>query len=127
MTVYVTALIICITAVELFTRAPLKETIADLLQYAKNSRRVISSNYISDHWKEKVLPAYSKKLAQSSFKIFFIFGIVLAVLLVLSKVLDYLFLSGESTIEYLSTMSGILFATIVSIGYYYVRTTLLKK
>lgn len=127
MAVYLTSIIICICAVELFARAPLYDTIAILLQYAGKSSRVIRSNRISDHWKEKVLPTYSKKVAQGSLKLFFIFLVVFTILLCLSTTLDFLFLTKMTTVDFLSTWRGILFATLTSTIYYYARTLLLKK
>ena len=127
MAVHLAAMVICICGVELFSRAPLYETIVALLQYAKKSTHVIASRKISDHWKEKVLPTYSLRVAQNSLKLLFIFLVIFSALLLLSKALDFLFLAETTTVGYLSTWRGILFATLASTIYYYVRSSLLKK
>ena len=127
MAVHLTAMVICICGVELLSRAPLYETIVALLQYAKKSSHVIASRKISDHWKEKVLPTYSLRVAQNSLKLLFIFLVIFSALLLLSKALDFLFLAETTTVGYLSTWRGILFATLASTIYYYVRSSLLKK
>lgn len=127
MAVYLTSAVICICGVELLLRAPLHESLAALAHYAGRSGRVIRSPRISDHWKEKVLPTYSLKVAQNSLKLFAVFVAVFAVLYGLSLVLDVLFLTGQTTAGFLSTWTGILFATAVSTAYYYARRRLLSK
>ena len=127
MAVYWTSLVVCLCRVELFVRVPLRDAVAKLLRYAGKSSRVIRSSHISDHWKEKVLPTYSMKVAQASLKLFFIFLLLFAILLALSTALDYLFLAEATTVGFLSTWRGLLYATFVSTVYFYARTRLLKK
>ena len=127
MAVYLTALVVCLCGVELLIRAPLIATLATLLQYARKSSQVIASRRISDHWKEKVLPAYSQKVFVSSLQLFVIFAVLLAILVAVSFALDYVFLSGTATLDFLSSGLGILYATVASVGYYYVRSRLLGK
>lgn len=127
MAVYLTSIVICICGVELLIRAPLYDSLQTLLRYARKSSQVIASSRISDHWKEKVLPTYSLKVFQGSLKLFVIFLVVFGLLLLVSLALDLLFLSGETTLGFLSTWQGILFATVFSILYYYARRRLLSQ
>lgn len=127
MAVYLTSLVVCLCGVELLIRAPLFETVATLLQYSRKSGQVIASKHISDHWKEKVLPAYSQKVFVSSLKLLVIFVLLFAVLGLIAFALDYVFLSGTATLDFLSSGLGILYATVVSVGYYYARSRLLGK
>ena len=127
MAVYFTSLVVCLCGVELLIRAPLFATIATLLEYARKSSRVIASKHISDHWKEKVLPAYSQKVFVSSLKLLVIFALLFALLAAIAFALDTLFLSGTATLDFLSSGLGILYATVVSVGYYYARSRLFGK
>ena len=47
----------------------------------KKTGRVLISNHISDHWKEKVIPHYSSLIFKSSLKAFLILLIILALFL----------------------------------------------
>jgi hypothetical protein len=125
--VYFTSFVICVCGVELLIRAPLYTTLTTLLHYAAKSSRVIQSKHISDHWKEKVLPTYAVKVFQNSLKLFFIFLVVFAILLLISKALDLVNPAGMTTLEFLSTWTGILFATIASTTYYYARRFVLSR
>ncbi len=127
MAVYLASVVICICGVELLIRAPLYDSLQSLLHYARKSSQVIASSRISDHWKEKVLPTYSLKVFQGTLKLFAIFVVVFGLLFVLSLGLDFLFLSGETTLGFLATWQGILFATVFSILYYYARRRLLSQ
>ena len=127
MAVYLTSIVSCICGVELLIRAPLQDSLATLLRYAGKSSHVIRSSRISDHWKEKVLPAYSLTVARESLKLLAIFLVVFALLLVLSLALDFLFLTPGATAGFLSSWPGILFATLASITYYYARRRILSQ
>lgn len=127
MAVYLTSLVVCLCGVELLIRAPLFETVATLARYAGKSSRVIASRHISDHWKEKVLPAYSQKVFLGSLQLLVIFALLFAVLGAVALGLDYLFLSGTATLDFLASWQGILYATAVSVGYYYARRRLLGQ
>ncbi len=108
-------------------RAPLFESVSTLLHYARKSAQVIASKHISDHWKEKVLPAYSQKVFLQSLRLFLIFVVLFAILLAIAVGLDFLFLSGTATLDFLSSWPGILYATLVSVSYYYARSRLVAK
>ena len=44
---------------ELFIRLPILDTVRRSSRYATKSATIISAEKISDHWKERVLPAYA--------------------------------------------------------------------
>ena len=127
MAVYLTSIVVCLCGVELLVRAPLFETVSTLALYARKSSQVIASKHISDHWKEKVLPAYSQKVFLGSLKLFVIFVILFAILGAVACGLDFLFLSDASTMAFLASWRGILYATVVSVAYYYARSRLVAR
>ncbi len=64
--------------VELFCWLPVTDHLKAIKSYSSRAVTVIHSKKISDHWKEKVLPAYSLKIMASSLS----FGFYLLLLLV---------------------------------------------
>jgi hypothetical protein len=50
-------------AAELLSRLPFERTVSSMAQCAHLAGHVISSRRISDHWKERVLPAYAGRMA----------------------------------------------------------------
>lgn len=127
MTVYLTSAVICLCGVELLLRAPLRESLATLMDYAGRSSRVISSKNISDHWKEKVLPTYSKKVAQATLELFGVFVVVFGLLGLLALGLDAVVPGDANTLEFLSSGPGILYATVISVAYFYARRAVVGR
>jgi hypothetical protein len=123
---YFIAGIACIVAVELFLALPFWPAIQNLAHYARRTNRVIASNRISDHWKEKVLLRYSAIIATNSIKIalwlLLLFGLVALVILSL----DWLFTSPIATLEWLATVKGATIATVFSVFYYWARSRLVN-
>ncbi len=122
--IYLTVCLLCILGVELFIRLPFRKYIAALGHVSKKSVRVVTSSVISDHWKEKALQRYSRDMALASLSIGFLL-IVMALLVGIAAYLcDLLLPSGRSTLDFLSTGSGISVAIIVSCAYVFVRKKL---
>ncbi|MFA9230780.1 MAG: hypothetical protein RIR95_1897 [Pseudomonadota bacterium] len=63
-------LISAIVATELLLRLPLLPAMKRATSAAQKSGRVLKSKRISDHWKERVLLAYSGRIARNSFGFF---------------------------------------------------------
>lgn len=62
--------IAAIIASELLLRLPVLEQASGLGKIAKKSATTLSSKRISDHWKERALPAYSARMAGRSILFF---------------------------------------------------------
>ena len=59
---YLATTIITIAVVEVFLRLPFITFVKDQALMTRKITKVISSGRISDHWKEKILPAYSGRM-----------------------------------------------------------------
>jgi hypothetical protein len=67
-----------ILASEAMLRLPLIRSARGLAQVSKKSMHVLASKKISDHWKERILPAYSLRMARNSVGFFAFLCLALA-------------------------------------------------
>jgi hypothetical protein len=76
-------LITAIVATEMLLQLPLLPAMKRATSAAQKSGRVLKSKRISDHWKERVLLAYSGRIARNSFGFFaMLCAVVLVVVLI---------------------------------------------
>lgn len=120
MTLYDAALL-CIAAVaasEALLRLPVMQQAHGLSQVARKSVATISSKRISDHWKERILPAYSGRMARCSILFF-----VLLCLAVAPVALVGLAATGglAQWLELLMTPTAIVLLCGISLAYIYLR------
>ena len=59
-----------ILASEAFLRLPVMARIHRVAAYSQKAMRVLQSKHISDHWKERVLPAYALRIGAGSVMFF---------------------------------------------------------
>jgi len=120
--IYLAVCLLCILGVELFIRLPFRRYIAALGHVSRKSVRVVNSSVISDHWKEKALQRYSCDMALASLRIGFLLVVMGLVIGIAAYLCDLLLPSGRSTLEFVSSGSGISVAIIVSCVYVFVRS-----
>ena len=68
-----------------------------------------------------MLLSYSGSIALQTARLALFFAIILAVITILAYALDYVFALTPSVMEYLVTLPGILFVTITSLIYAWLR------
>lgn len=111
---------ICCVLVEVFRRLPLTETTHSMAALAGKSVAVISSRAISDHWKEKVLLAYSVAMLKRTV-------VLLGFILLLLGIVGAGILIGEmlelDVYAFLLSWQGILYSTLIAAAYATVRRT----
>ena len=71
-------LLVCILSVEILIRLNFLFFLGSILKVTRKVTHVLPQNKISDHWKEKIIPAYALKLMQYSVRMFFILLLVLS-------------------------------------------------
>lgn len=109
--------LVCLVGVEVFIRFHFLQCGGVIYTAIVQARKVLLSARISDHWKEKVIPAYSITLLINSLKILMILVSILLLFLVFS------FLSPSLMDLTLSTF-GIAESIIVAYLYVVVRKRL---
>ena len=115
--VYLSVAILTILAVELIYRFQLMVRVNQLSETLKKVVKVILSKSISDHWKEKVLLIYSKRIALITLNIAAIIAGIGLVFMVLARFFDWIFSLQVSTVDFLMSWLGICIATVSSIAY----------
>lgn len=112
-------LLICIISVEVFVRLNFLSRLDLILKVTKKVTYIIPKNNISDHWKEKVIPAYALKIMKYSLQILLILLIII-----------FLFFIAEffhnNFLGYILSFIGIMESMAFAFGYVYLRKTFIK-
>ena len=80
--IHILLLLVCILSVEAFIRLNFLSLLDSILKVTKKVIYVISQNNISDHWKEKAVPAYALRIMKYSLQISLILLVILSLFLI---------------------------------------------
>tara|TARA_B100000929_G_C15204698_1_gene317047 strand:- start:139 stop:495 length:357 start_codon:yes stop_codon:yes gene_type:complete len=112
-------LLVCILSVEIFIRLNFVSILDSILKVTKKVTHVIPQNNISDHWKEKVVPAYALRIMKYSLHILMILLLILSFFIVVDLLFnDFLALT--------LSLIGIIESIVFAFGYVYVRKLFIK-
>lgn len=112
-------LLVCIVSVEVFIRLNFLSLLDSMLKVTKKVTYVISQDKISDHWKEKVVPAYALRIMKYSLQILLILLLILSLFLIADFFLnDFLALT--------LSLIGIVESLVFAFGYVYLRKSFIK-
>ena len=117
--IHILLLLVCILSVEVFIRFNFLSLLDSILKVTKKVIYVISQNNISDHWKEKVVPAYALRIMKYSLQIL----LILLVILSLFLIADFFF---NDFLTLTLSLFGILESLVFAFGYVYLRKSLIK-
>ena len=117
--IHILLLLVCIVSVEVFIRLNFLSLLDLILKVTKKVTYVISQNNISDHWKEKVVPAYALRIMKYSLQIL----LILLVILSLFLIADFFF---NDFLALTLSLFGILESLVFAFGYVYLRKSLIK-
>jgi hypothetical protein len=107
-----------VLASEVMLRLPLIGTIKGVIDVSRKSMRLLASKKISDHWKERVLPAYSLRMFKGSVGFFLLLCLGLLPVAVVGLACP----GGLAAwAEVLLRPLVILFLCVVSLGYIWLR------
>lgn len=109
----------CIFAIEIFIISEFLITLKELTHVIKKVTKVISSSYISDHWKEKIIPYYAFLILKSSLFILVILLLIIGVFLLLDLLVGNLF-------KYLLSLVGVIESIVVAYVYLKLRKLIIK-
>lgn len=112
-------MLLCILSVEIFIRSNFLSILNLIIKFTKKANYVITNNSISDHWKEKAIPAYSLKIMKSSLQIL----LLLLFMFFLFFISDYFI---NNFLEFISSITGIIESILIAFGYVYVRQLIIK-
>ena len=112
--------LVCTLSIEVIIRLNFLLKFDSILQVAKKVTYVISQNSISDHWKEKVIPAYALKIMKYS----------LHILLILLLILFLFFIADSFLNNFLSftlSLIGIIESMVFAFGYVNLRRLFINE
>ena len=112
-------LLICVLSVEVFIRFNFLLILDSILKVTKKVIYVIPQDNISDHWKEKAIPAYALRMMKHSLQIL----LILLLILSLFFVADYFF---NGFLVLILSFFGIIESMVFAFGYAYLRKSLIK-
>lgn len=104
----------CIFSIEIIFRFKFALILKSNLKFSKKAAYIILNKNISDHWKEKIIPAYALNIMKLSVQIF----LILSCIILYFTVID-LFLIGF--FKFIFSTIGIIESIIVGLGYSYFR------
>ena len=111
--------LICILSVEVFIRLNFLSYLESILKVTKEVTFVILKSNISDHWKEKVIPAYALSIMKYS----------LQILLILLLIISLFFIANYFLNDFLAftfSLIGIIESMVFAFGYVYLRKLFIK-
>jgi len=117
--IHILLLLVCILSVEAFIRLNFLSLLDSILKVTKKVIYVISQNNISDHWKEKAVPAYALRIMKYSLQI----SLILLVILSLFLIAGFFF---NDFLALTLSLFGILESLVFAFGYVYLRKSLIK-
>jgi hypothetical protein len=112
-------LLVCISSFEVFIRLNFLSHLDSILKVTKKITYVIPKNSISDHWKEKVIPAYALGIMKHS----------LHILLILLLIMSLFFITDlfdNNFIAFTLSLIGIIESMFFAFGYVYFRRLFIK-
>jgi hypothetical protein len=112
-------LVVCILSVEIFIRLKFTQALISIIDISYKVFHLILKVSVSDHWKEKVIPAYSLKMIKFSLQIF-------AIVLCISSVVAITESLFFGFLSLLLSFMGIIEAIIFAMAYVYLRKVVAK-
>ncbi len=107
-------LLVCILSVEFFIRLNFLSYLNSILKVTKRVTYVIPNINISDHWKEKVIPAYALRIMKYSLK-------VLSILILIMSLFFITDLLYKNFLTFTLSLMGIIESMVFAFGYFYLR------
>ena len=117
--IHLILILVCFLSVEVFIRLNFLSHLDSILKVTKKVTYVIPKNNISDHWKEKVIPAYAVRIMKYS----------LQILLSLSLILSLFFITEfffKNFLVFTLSLIGIIESIVFALGYVYLRRLFIK-
>ena len=112
--IHIVLSLICFLSVEIFIRFNFLSRFDLILKVTKKVAHVIPKNNISDHWKEKVIPAYALRIMKYSLQ-------MLLILLLIFSLFFFTELLFKDFLVFTLSFMGIIESIVFALGYVYLR------
>ena len=117
--IHLLLLLVCILSVEVFIRLNFLSYLESILKVTKKVTFVILKSNISDHWKEKVIPAYALRIMKYSLQILLILLLIYSLFMVAEFFLN-------NFLAFTLSLIGIIESMVFAFGYVYLRKLFIK-
>jgi len=117
--IHLLLLLVCILSVEVFIRLNFLSYLDSILKVIKKVTFIILKSNISDHWKEKVIPAYALRIIKYSLQIL----LILLLIISLFFISDFFF---NDFLVFTFSWIGIIESMVFAFGYVYLRRLFIK-
>lgn len=117
--IHFVVLLVCILTVEISIRLNFLSFLGSILNVTRKVTHIIPQGRISDHWKEKVIPAYALRIMKYSIQMF----LVPLLMLSLFFIADYFF---NGFLDFSLSLIGIVESVVFVFGYVCLRKSLIK-
>ena len=111
-------LLVCILSFEIFIRSNFFSILGSILEVTRKVTHIIPQENISDHWKERIIPAYALRIMKYS----------LQILLILLLILSFFFIADHFFNDFLDlalSLVGVVESIVFAFGYIYLRKSLI--
>lgn len=110
-------------AAELFFRLPIERIVSRMAACGTRAARVVSSRRISDRWKERIMPAYARRMALHTLALTACFAALAALVALVLLAAD---MTAPEAGRLLTSTTGIVASFLVASAYYMVRQRLAR-
>ena len=114
-------------AVELFVRLPIVSCGRNVIKTSRTAVRIIASDSISDHHKEKMLLYQALAIAKSTVKIFAFLSIIVLSISIVIFTLDVILEQHWWLFNQLATFEGFSLISVFSLFYAFARGRLVRR
>tara|TARA_X000001036_G_scaffold397628_1_gene399973 strand:+ start:3212 stop:3568 length:357 start_codon:yes stop_codon:yes gene_type:complete len=117
--IHLLLLIVCILSVEVFRRLNFLSHLDSIIKVIKKVTDVIPNGNISDHWKEKVVPAYALRIIKYSLQI----SLILLLIMSLFFITDLFY---NNFLAFTLSLIGIIESMVFAFGSVFLRKLFIK-
>ena len=114
---YILLLILIIISIEIIIKSNYIFLFKSLIKIILKAKNIIFNKYVSDHWKEKIIPEYSLQMLKISFSMLLIFSLIVLLFLVTDKFFSEL-------LEFIFSIRGIILSILFGFSYIYLKNLL---
>ena len=118
---YLIVAFVSVLAVEIFLRLPVRQVVNELWTVSQKASRTVMSRHISDHWKEKVMLVYARKVFSCTIKLAAIMVVFISLTLLPVFIVDFLQITEQPVLHLLGTTEGLVTSTAIAAGYFWLR------
>ena len=123
MTAYILLVVATLAVAELFLRLPIIKTVRQSMALAAKSTKLIQAEKVSDHWKERALPAYSGAMFLKTLQLC---GYLLAAFSPVAVAIAVAQFLGAPLAALFVSATGIMASLVVAVVYGFVRLRLVS-